>query len=77
VDIGVTTRVSVQVDHVPADMRPPLAAVHLKESGQTFVQEMELLESLTGDQSMVDLIADFELPLQTREVLVVIEPFHS
>lgn len=71
------TRISVQVDSVPSAMPAPLAAVQLKDTGQAFVQPMRQVESASGNPAISDLIADFNLPIATREVLVLIEPLES
>ncbi len=75
VDVAEATRVSVQVDNVPATIRTPLAAVQIKDSGQTYVKEMTRAENGVGHPGMVDLTADFLLPAATKEVLVLLEPF--
>jgi hypothetical protein len=77
VDAAEVTCVSVQVDNVPATIRTPLTALQIKDGGQTYVKEMTRAENGAGNPNMVDLIADFHLPVSTREVLVLIEPFTS
>jgi hypothetical protein len=72
-----TTRISVQVDSVPSAIQAPLAAVQLKDTGQAFVQPMRHVESASGNPAISDLIADFNLPMATREVLVLIETLES
>jgi hypothetical protein len=75
VDVTETTRVSIQLDNLPATIRTPLAAVQVKDDGRTYVKEMMRSESISGDPSLIDVTADFNLPIATREILVLLEPF--
>lgn len=74
VDVGAVTRVSVQIDSVPAAMIPPLVALRLSDPPRVMMKEMGRVQSLSGDSSIVDLIAEFDVPEAVREVLVVVEP---
>lgn len=75
VDIGETTRVSVQIDNVPASITAPLVAIRPKAPGQTRIKEMTRVESISGDPRMIDLIVHFDLTEPVLDVLVVVEPF--
>jgi predicted anti-sigma-YlaC factor YlaD len=74
VDVGAVTHVSVQIDSVPAAMVPPLAAVRWNDPPQVLMKEMVRVQSLSGDPSLTDLIAEFDVPETVHEVLVVVEP---
>lgn len=74
VDIGAVTRVSVQIDNVPATMVPPLVALRLGTPPRVLMKEMAKLQTLSGDSSVMDMVAEFEVPEAVREVLVVVEP---
>lgn len=76
VDIGAVTRVSVQIDSVPADMMPPLVALRLTEPPRVLMKEMTRVQNLSGDPAMMDLIAEFDVP-EAREVLVIVEPLNQ
>jgi hypothetical protein len=76
VDLTEGTHVSVQIDALPASFAAPLAAIEMKESGETVIKEMTRVESLTN-AAHIDLIADFDVPPGVQEIIVLIEPFPS
>jgi len=69
-------RLNVQIDNVPRDVRPPLAAMHSPGTGATEVIEMRAIESLSADPELVDLIAEFHYE-GVADVLVVVEPLEQ
>ena len=76
VDVGAVTRVSVQIDSVPAGMTPPLVALRLTEPSRVLMKEMARVPALSGDPALADLVAEFTVP-EAREVLVIVEPLNQ
>lgn len=67
-------RLSLQLDNVPRGQRLPLVAIHGLPSGPTVVQATRLIEGLSPDPALMDLIADFDLSTLSEQFLVVLEP---